>query len=162
MSKLIWILTVCFLLSACGSNQPSEVNEETQEAVAVLPSDSKAVIEEKTIIPELYVVKYASIQTGEHNSSAEIDINNDNTVILNEFYYDGKAPDVYIALGNFDENGEFVKGEIVSPLIEGVYKGEEYRFTLSSDIDFDSYTAISIYCNRYSEDFASAQLIDIE
>ncbi len=160
MRKAILIFFVCLILVACSSktqNLQELESFESDEMPIQTQSD-----EVKTSTTDEYVIKYATILTGEHNSSAQVDINDDLSVNLYNFFYDGKAPDVYIALGNFDNNGNFVKGEVVSPLIEGVYKGEDYKFSLSSDINLESYTAISIYCNQYSEDFASAELIDIE
>ncbi len=163
MKRLILIFILVAVLVGCKSNEESVSskleNENTQvESNAEDVANSEEI---KTSNAELYVMKFASIQQGEHNSKAEIDINDDNTVVLYDFYYDGKAPDVYIAVGDFDDNGEFVKGEIISELIEGVYEGQEYRFTIKEGVNIDNYTAISIYCDRYSEDFASAELINI-
>ncbi len=161
MRKVVLLIIFCFVLSGCSA-KAKEVKTADEE-VSVVENNVEEENEEeiKTSTANIKVLKYAVIPTGEHNASADVDFNDDRTVVLTNFYYDGKAPDVYITLGNFDDNGAFIKGVIVTPLIEGVYKGDEYKFTLASDIDLNDYSAISIWCDNYSEDFSSANIIDI-
>ncbi len=163
MKKLILILILCLALVGCNSEMEPEKLNSNDENSQIVDSEKEVEGENdiKNTVADIVVLKMASIPEGEHKSRAEVDINDDNTVVLYDFYYDGKAPDVYIAVGDFDENGNFVKGELISELIEGVYEGAEYRFNIPNEVDLNKYTAISIYCDRYSEDFASAKLINI-
>ncbi len=101
----------------------------------------------------------ATITGGSHNSSATVNLYSDNTIEVLSFNFDGRAPDVYIALGNYDNNGVFQRTLIVSPKLEGAFTDATLNYTIEEDVAFD---AVSIWCEAYAEDFGSANFVDLQ
>ncbi len=131
---------------ASQSTDESSVPEVSSEQE---DSSSDIQAEDKTII------QTATITDGAHASSAIINIYSDNSVEVLNFNYDGKAPDVYIAVGNKDNSGNFERVALLSNKIEGAQQDATLMLELG---DVTEFNAVSIYCEQYSDDFGSSLL----
>ncbi len=167
MKKVIFILLAFVYLTSCSNKSLS--HSETSVS-SIVTSSSKAEASSIASVPnssasgssiaidEVFVVSTAVIENGEHASSATINIYSDNTVEVLNFNYDGRAPDVYIAVGIKSEDGSFERVALISNKIEGVQQDATLNLTLNNVGDFN---AVSIYCEQYSDDFGSSLLNDV-
>ncbi len=146
---IVLVLVLCLLLTGCSQKEEPITTEETQiteESQAHAEADEDAAVIKAAIIPK-----------GEYDTSGKVEIMDNNILRISEFNYNGGAPDVYIALGNYDDNGDFIYGELVSPKLEGEYTNEELVYEISQNVDVNQYNAVSIWCHNFSEDFSSGE-----
>ncbi len=163
MKKIISLLCMAVLviaMSACTNT------DEKQQSESLVESDTQATIDANEESEDLsdaiqvapIIVKQASIPIGEHNAGGEIKVYDTNTVEVSNFTYDGGAPDTYIALGNYDAEGNFVYKVIISNELNKTYDNESFSLILPSTVDINEYDAISVWCDQFSENFADAPL----
>ncbi len=168
MKKLVILILASLFLVSCAQNQEGTPEETTSE-IPVLETtevfdenanEVEVVVEDEmdVEVEEVTVLKSAMIEEGQHDATANVIFRSDNTFSLENFSYDGQAPDTYISVGNFDDNGNFVFGANITPVFDRAYDDETLIFELNSEIVLDDYSAVSIWCHRFSEDFASAKL----
>ncbi len=164
--KNLWLVLAVILavsLVGCGSDdfssdtRLSDSETNSVESGSVEDSEEASSESDSEDGGESSLLKSAIVTDGEHNVSGEIFIYSDNTLVIENFTYDGKAPDTYIALGHHD-GGKFVLGEVVSEIIVDAYSGEEYSIELPSNLDIADYDAVSVYCLAFGENFGSADL----
>ncbi len=131
--------------------EQSQVEEASQEEAMQEPAEQTT--------DEAAIVKSGVITDGEHDVAAVVNLYSDNTLEIVGLSYDGKAPDVYIAIGNKTEGGAFEKTELVTEKFEGSYENHDITIELGEGKEF---TAVSVYCDVYAEDFGSVILQDVE
>ncbi len=118
------------------------------------PIVEEPVTEEAVATP----LKSGTIVDGQHDAAATVVLYDNQTIEVSDFTYDGRAPDTYIALGHFDENGVFVYEVWASEKFTEAAVGETFTLTVDDSVDLSQYTAVSIWCHAFSEDFGSAPL----
>jgi hypothetical protein len=85
--------------------------------------------------------------------SGQARIVSERTIRLEQFFYDGRGPDVRVYLG---KDGDFINGPIISGSINGtVYNNATVELTLPDNVDINDYNGISIWCTVFSIDFSS-------
>ncbi len=162
---LVFSVVVIILLTSCSD---STVEQESSEQMPDSSTSSQHDVSSDDVPEEVdgseisdseddtvSIVKSASIENGAHESSADINLYSDNTLVLENFTYDGKGPDVYVAIGNKNGDGDFERLELVTEKLTREYTGEPITIQLSTDVEFN---AVSIYCEAYSDDFGSTIL----
>ncbi len=163
---LIFIVSISILIFmvGCSGNQPEQSTASVSPASESVSSTSAADSEVNddsndgsvpTSAEEVTLLKSASITDGAHDVSAVIELYSDNTLLVTGFNYDGKAPDVYIAIGTKPDGGEFEPTQMVSEKLEGAYENGELTINLPEGATFD---AVSVYCEQYNDDFGSVVL----
>ncbi len=165
--KLLLVAIFSVGLIACSAQETQQSSQQSSSSVvsqvpessSVPASESSSQQTQDVTTQEVTVLKTATIQDGDHDVSATIEFMSDGTFTAKGFTYDGKAPDTYIALGSYDDEGEFVYEALVSPIIEGAYDNQDISFSLPEDIALEDYTAVSVWCHRFTEDFGSAELV---
>ncbi len=169
MFKLLLICSSLCFLTACSANQTStsepstsvelesisEVESEAEsEAVTTETVEGEVTTQSNTITKTLS----GSITNGLYQVAAQITLSSDSILNLEQVSYTGRAPDVYIALGNI-ENGIFVPTEIISEKLDRAYENESLSFDLK-EYDLSEFNAVSFWCDAYSEDFGSTLLVE--
>ncbi len=166
MKHLLIVFSLCTLFVSCTNNiaQGSDISISSSEPMTSVSqvtstgSENENPSADSTTSPvaeEVSLVSSAVIENGEHESSATISIYSDNSVEVLNFNYDGRAPDVYIAVGNKSENGAFERVALISEKIEGVQQDATLKLTMD---DVGTFNAVSIYCEQYADDFGSSIL----
>ncbi len=154
------ILTLVFMVS-CSQAEPESQSSDTESESSVstqsedMGSKTDSSMDNGSSSMTASVVKSGTITDGQHLVSAEVKLYSDNTLELVNFNYDGAAPDVYVAIGNKSDDGEFEKLELASDIIEGEQSDATLMIKLDTTEDFN---AVSIYCDEFSEDFGSTVL----
>ncbi len=162
MKKILTALLALLLLTACQTNEQTSQTEATtpqasQEATTTIPEltvETLEILDEDVPLaePEITIEMVASITDGDHDVSAQATIYSDGKLILENFYYDGAAPDVYVALGTKDDEGNFTLEQIISEKLEGAFENATFSVEIPLDVEFN---AVSIWCDQYTEDFGS-------
>ena len=101
----------------------------------------------------------ANMPTGQHNSSGYVTILDDRTIRIEEFYYDGGAPAVYIYLGATNTHAGFVDGIPISGLLDRPYNGETLLLQLPEGQTLEGYRAVSVWCAFAQANFTSARFL---
>ncbi len=102
-------------------------------------------------------VRGGNLSSLAHNVSGNVTVYEDNSIDVVLFNYDGRAPDVYFALGHYN-NGEFVYEILITDIITEAFVDDTYEIIVDDDINLDDYEAISVWCHEFSEDFGSTEL----
>ncbi len=166
MSRLLIVtLALCFILVACSAPGSSEsadagstdLSSSKSEQVSGSSDSEPSDLQSSSPTTDVTVLKSATVPLGEHDTSGMFEFLSDGTVKITDFNYDGAAPDVYIALGDYDDEGNFVYGELATEKIDGAYENEDVMYELESGVDVEKYSAVSIWCHNFTEDFSSAQ-----
>ncbi len=163
---LLFILSISILMFMVGcsgdeaaqSTSPVSQASESVSSVSVASSEISNASSDASMpssAEEVTLLKSASITDGAHDVSATIELYSDNTMLVTGFNYDGKAPDVYIAIGTKPDGGTFEPTQMVTEKLEGAYENGELTIQLPEGVDFD---AVSVYCEQYNDDFGSAVL----
>ncbi len=157
------VLSLMILLIGCGSGAPSEVLDDADiksrsdgQSDDINDSDDDKPLESL----DDSVVKMTTV-TGVHNISGDIFIYDDNTLVIENFTYDGKAPSTFVVLGHHDDDGFFVFETTISDIIVDAYEGEDYFIEAPDGVNLADYEAVSIYCVQYSENFGSSDFLQI-
>ncbi len=170
------IITLAFVAIAVSCSAPTQqLQEDTAETSTVsqeLPENNEVQTEENNSesiqrdsmsdvqeIDEIVLVKTAQIENGEHSVSAIINFFSDNTLVLENFNYDGKGPDVYVAIGNKADGGEFEKTKLVTEKLVKQYEAETITIQVEEG---ELFNAVSVYCDYYADDFGSAVLQEVQ
>ncbi len=156
--KIIIILAVLFVLSGCSSTDKDDPTTSATPTTTTTQSTSETAETTQTT-SDAEPIKSAVIQLGEHDVEGHAEFRDDNTLVLSNFSYDGEAPDVFVSLGTYDSKGEFVY-EVNLEKLERAYDNETIIIDLGST-NLANYTAISIWCDKFSEDFGSAEIVEI-
>ncbi len=163
---LVFIISILILMFKVGcsgdetaqSTSPASQASESVPAASVASSevsDASSDASMPSSAEEVTLLKSASITDGAHDVSAVVELYSDNTLLVTGFNYDGKAPDVYIAIGTKPEGGAFEPTQMVTEKLEGAYENGELTISLPEGATFD---AVSVYCEQYNDDFGSAVL----
>ncbi len=159
--KSILVLSFLFLVSCSSATDASQDSPaSSQEISSAMPAiSSEAVSSEMDTSSEpaqATPLKTATLSGIAHDVSGTVHVYENGTLELLNFSYDGAAPDVYVAFGSMDENGIFQYEILATALIEGEYNNETVVLPLEDGVDSTAYTAVSIWCHEFSEDFGSA------
>ncbi|WP_185962636.1 DM13 domain-containing protein [Thalassomonas sp. M1454] len=96
-----------------------------------------------------------SFQTLAHNVAGDAVINDDCTITISNFYYDGGGPDVFVYTG---VNGDFANGYKISEQLNGrEYNGETLTLKLPEGLSLDDFTGLSIWCVDFNADFGNLE-----
>ncbi len=144
---LVCLLALSLFVVACSSNESTTQSSTTQSSSQVSSEESTATL-----------VKTASIKDGEHDVSGEVKIYDDNRLVIENFTYDGKAPDTSVSLGNINSSDEFEHQINLGEKLERAYDNETLTITLDSTIILSQFNAVSIWCESAREDFGSSKL----
>ena len=89
-----------------------------------------------------------------HDSSGIATVVDENTLRIDEFTYDGAAPDAYIYLST--EGAPLTETGIpLSAMLTRAYEGETVTFDLPEGVTLADFDSITVYCVRFDEVFAS-------
>ncbi len=171
MKKLFYAILLSFtlFLVSCSSNNEGSTTETqtdvgTETTENPLPENDTATIEEATpdiedapMVVASQISSKESFKNTSHNVTGEVSIFSDNTLNIENFSYDGKAPDVYVYLGYYEGN-KFIPTHRISELLDRAYTGELFITSIPADIDFNSINAVSIWCDEFTEDMGSTSL----
>ncbi len=103
----------------------------------------------------------AELSTVYHNVSGAVTIVDENTILVEHFYYDGGGPAVYFYLGAEDSSDAFKSGIPIGPLLSGTPRNDdELVLHLSSPTTLDGYNAVSVWCADVKINFGSGTFID--
>lgn len=104
----------------------------------------------------------AQLNTFFHNVSGTVSIVDADTLIVENFNYDGGGPAVYFYLGTEDSQAAFIAGLSIGPLLTGtVYTNDELILHLTPPDTLDGYNAISVWCEDFNANFGSASFVDL-
>lgn len=96
-----------------------------------------------------------NFQTLAHNVSGSALINDDCTITISNFDYDGGGPDVFVYAG---VNGNFAEGFKISDKLNGrEYNSETLVLTLPDGYDLDDLTGLSIWCVDFNANFGDLE-----
>ena len=105
----------------------------------------------------------ATLRTLAHGVSGRATIVDEDTIRLDDFFYDGGGIGVYAYLGTSDSNAAFVSGlRTGTDLFGTVFAGESLEIDLPPGETFDNYAAISIWCVDARVNFVSGTFADPE
>ncbi len=179
--KKFFVLTLAFMLSllvlagcaseaapaepsvSTGSSADEQQNDEpvpdmgTDQLVAPVGEEEPSEEAPQDSI-DVTTLKTATIAGTEHDVAAQVELLSDGTLNLTGFSYDGGAPDAYIALGNITD-GKFANELLIGVPFDRAYDNETFSTVLDEAALAADYTAISIWCHAYSEDFGSAEFV---
>ena len=102
----------------------------------------------------------AELSTLFHAVSGTATIVDEDTLLVEHFYYDGPAPAVYFYLGTEDDSAAFAAGIPIGPQLTIDYVDETLVLDLPDPQTFDGYNAISVWCEDVSVNFGSSTFID--
>lgn len=103
----------------------------------------------------------AELSTIAHNVSGTVTIVDENTILVENFNYDGGGIVVYFYLGTEDNNTAFGSGlQVGSDLLGTVYSNDELILHLPGSTTLDSYTAVSVWCVTAEANFGSGTFIE--
>ena len=98
----------------------------------------------------------APLSTLFHNVSGTVTIVDANTLLVEDFNYDGGGPAVYFYLGADNTDGSFNSGLGIGPLLTGTtYTNDTLLVDLPGTQTLDGYTAISVWCADFNVNFGS-------
>ncbi len=105
----------------------------------------------------------AELSTLFHDVSGTVTIVDHNTIVVEDFNYDGQGPAVYFYLGADNNDAGFTAGLRIGPLLTGpVYDHNELIVQLAGPNTVDSYKAISVWCEDFYVNFGSGVFIDTD
>ncbi len=165
---LLFALMFALVLMLVGCGNSGEVSDDTGDQASGQQSDSAdedmesedTESEDEDYEYDDSVIKKTSV-TGVHNISGDVLVYDDNTIVIENFTYDGKAPSTFVALGHHDDRGIFVYETVISEIIIDPYDGEDYFIEAPKGTNLADYEAVSIYCLQYRENFGSADFEEI-
>nr|ADD38861.1 DOMON domain-containing protein CG14681 [Lepeophtheirus salmonis] len=112
------------------------------------------------------IIKVGDIITKGHGVKGTISIYNSSTIVVDNFEYDGGAPDAFFMVGDSEKPGEggtilpypfegkfYEYNDPDTPIIEGVHTGSKIVLTLPSDNDVSDYKWFSVWCRAYNINF---------
>ncbi len=163
---LLGLVSALILVSCTQQEQPAEVAPSpTEESSQPAQTTSEPTSEPQStasvstaVQDEAVLIQTATITGGAHDSSATINIYSDNSVEVLNFNYDGRAPDVYIAIGNIVDGGTFEKVALISDKITVAQENTTLALAIEPN---EVFNAVSIYCDQYSDDFGSIVLTEV-
>ncbi len=138
MKKILLMFLSLIFLAGCSSTSTDDKKIDILE-------------EEK---PE--VILTGSLETYAHDVSGNVKIYEDGTLEITNFNYDGLAPDVYLALGHITD--DFLYQILLSEELEEAYEDETYTMIIPETVDINNYSALSVWCHEFAEDFGSTAL----
>ncbi len=98
----------------------------------------------------------APLSTLFHNVSGTVTIVDANTLLVEDFNYDGGGPAVYFYLGADNTQSSFNSGLGIGPLLTGtVFTNDTLLVDLPGAQTLDGYTAISVWCEDFDVNFGS-------
>jgi hypothetical protein len=103
----------------------------------------------------------AELSTLFHSVSGTATIVDANTILIEQFNYDGGGPVVYFYLGTEETQAAFINGIPIGPLLSGTARNnDEMVIHLTGSTTLDGYNAISVWCVDVSANFGSGTFID--
>jgi hypothetical protein len=104
----------------------------------------------------------AQLSTLAHGVSGTVTIVDTDTLVVEDFNYDGGGPAVYFYLGTENTQAAFIAGIPIGPLQTGsVYSNDELVLHLPNPQTFDGYNAISVWCVDFSANFGSGTFVKV-
>ena len=104
----------------------------------------------------------AQLSTLAHGVSGTVTIVDADTLVVENFNYDGGGPAVYFYLGTENTQAAFIAGIPIGPLQSGtVYTNDELVLHLPGPQTFDGYHAISVWCVDFNANFGSATFVKV-
>jgi hypothetical protein len=104
----------------------------------------------------------AELSTLAHGVSGTVTIVDADTLVVENFNYDGGGPAVYFYLGTENTQAAFIAGIPIGPLQSGtVYTNDELVLHLPIPQTFDGYHAISVWCVDFNANFGSATFVKV-
>lgn len=95
----------------------------------------------------------AVLETFHHGVSGSVTIVDDRTLRIDNFFYDGLGPDVYVYVAM---NKQFSQGLAVSPeLASTPYEDATVVVDLPDGVTLADFNSVSIWCRQFSSDFGS-------
>lgn len=98
----------------------------------------------------------ADIPLGAHLVQGQATIITNRIIHVENFTYDGTAPQVYFYLGATDSDLDFQNGLEVPPQLVRAYIDESLVLLLPDGTTLDGYGAISVWCVEFAVNFSSA------
>ena len=98
-----------------------------------------------------------------HDVSGLITVLDEDTLLVQDFTYDGGGPTVYFYLGSEDTAAAYNSGLEIGSLLTGtVYDGtqEDFEIDLPSGQTLEGWNAISVWCSDFSVNFGSGTFLD--
>lgn len=89
-----------------------------------------------------------------HDAGGVATIVDEDTLRIDDFTYDGNAPDAYIYLGMGEDTFK-TDGIRLSAKLDRPYAGESLTFDLPAGVTLADFDTIAVFCYRYDEVFAS-------
>ncbi len=162
MKKLIYALLLTlglFLVSCSNKNNENSTDVQTDtDSEAIADSEESDIdMDDAPILVASAISSKEALKNTSHEVSGEVSIFSDNTLNIENFSYDGGAPDVYVYLGYYDGD-DFVPVHRVSNLLDRSYENELFITTIPTDVDLDSNNVVSIWCDKFTEDMGSTEL----
>ncbi len=157
---MVGVVSLLFLAS-CGSTQEAvQSAASAPQVVSSAPIASSSFAQQATQEEGAArtLLKTATLLGTAHDVAGTVNVYDDGVLEIEGFSYDGTAPDVYVAFGSLSEEGAFQYEVLATPLIEGAYSNETLALTMESGVDAAAYSAVSIWCHDFEEDFGSAPL----
>ncbi|QQP51414.1 DOMON domain-containing protein CG14681 [Caligus rogercresseyi] len=112
------------------------------------------------------IIKIGDIATKGHGVKGTISVYNASTIIVENFEYDGGAPDAFFMVGDTDKptdggtllpypfEGKFYEySDDGAPIIQGVHNGSRMVLTLPSDAEVSDFKWFAVWCRAYSINF---------
>ena len=104
----------------------------------------------------------AELSTLFHDVSGTVSVLDPNTLLFDDFSYDGEAPAVYFYLGTEDSQSAFTAGLSIGMLLSGnVFDGTQAPFEVDLPIGqtIEGWNAISVWCVTFSANFGSGTFL---
>lgn len=104
----------------------------------------------------------AELSTLAHGVSGTVTIVDANTLVVENFNYDGGGPAVYFYLATEDSQSAFIAGVSIGPLLTGtVYTNDTLTLHLPAPQTLDGYHAISVWCVDFNANFGSGTFVKV-
>ncbi len=152
MKKILYIFTFLLILTGC-SKEPENTDIKPVASNENVETPSEEAGEQP--VATLPVAK-VTIEDGQHDVSGEFTFLDNGTVSIQNANYDGGAPDVYLVLGSYDDEGNFIAKKTISERIDGKLENQTLEISLPEGVNIDEYDALSFWCENFQEDFGSA------
>ncbi|GAV08475.1 skeletor [Ramazzottius varieornatus] len=97
-----------------------------------------------------------TFETLAHGVNGEVYAEDDHTLVIKSFVYDGESEDAFFVLTKTDsveEPFEYLTDELGSKEPLGTYMNEDIRLRLRPGTSIGDYKTLSVYCNKYKVDF---------
>ncbi|OWA53816.1 putative Protein Skeletor, isoforms B/C [Hypsibius exemplaris] len=97
-----------------------------------------------------------TFETLAHGINGEVYAEDDHTLVIKSFVYDGESEDAFFILTkteNVEEPFEYLADELGSKEPLGTYMNEDIRLRLRPGTTLADYKTLSVYCNKYKVDF---------